>query len=113
MISASRLDESQGLVDVASAQQSSAQALVQANADAGTEVVQAQARLAQAKVVALANARVLTRQMEPGQIVQLGKALMSLALAGPSQLVAQVDEQLLEQLRLGQRTTVVADAFPA
>ena len=40
-ISASRLDEAQRLVDVASAQQSSAQAMVQANADAGTEVVQA------------------------------------------------------------------------
>lgn len=126
-ISASRLDEAQRLVDVASAQQSSAQAMVQANADAGTEVVQAQAlidqaraavstaqaRLAQAEVIAPANARVLTRQVEPGQIVQPGKALMSLALAGPSQLVAQVDERFLEQLRLGQSTTVVADAFPA
>ena len=40
-ISASRLDEAQRLVDVARAQQSSAQALVKANADAGTEVVQA------------------------------------------------------------------------
>ena len=100
---------------------------MQANADAGTEVVQAQtlldqacaavstaqARLAQAEVVAPANARVLNRQVEPGQIVQPGKALMSLALAGPSQLVAQVDEQFLEQLYLGQRSTVVADAFPA
>ena len=126
-ISASRLNEAQRLVDVASAQQSSAQALVQANANAGTEVVQAQAqldqaraavstaqaRLAQAEVVAPANARVLTRQVEPGQIVQPSKALMSLALAGPSQLVAQVDERFLEQLRLGQSTTVVADAFPA
>ncbi len=125
-ISASRLDEVQRVLDVARAQQTSAQAQSQANADAGTDIMQAeaqlaqgraavitaQARLAQTQVVAPANARVLTRQVEPGQIVQAGKALMSLALAGPTQLVAQVDERFLEQLQTGQRTSVVADAFP-
>ena len=54
----------------------------------------------------------LVRAVEPGQIVQPGKALLSLALAGPTQLVAQVDERFLEQLRTGQQATVVADAFP-
>ncbi len=124
-ISAARLDDVQRAVDVARAQQASAQALVQANADAGTDVVQAQAqldqaraaittaqaRLAQTQVIAPANARVLTRQVEPGQIVQPGKALMSLALAGPTQLNAQVDERFLEQLQTGQSASVVADAF--
>ena len=37
---------------------------------------------------------------------------MSLALSGPTQLVAQVDERFLDQLRVGQAATVVADAFP-
>jgi len=125
-VSASRLDEAQRAVDVARAQQTSAQAQSLANADAGTDVVQnqaqldqaraaittAQARLAQTQVIAPANARVLTRQVEPGQIVQPGKALMSLALAGPTQLIAQVDERFLEQLQTGQSTSVVADAFP-
>jgi len=124
-ISASRLDEVQRTVDVARAQQTSAQAQSLANADAGTDVVQAQAqldqaraaittaqaRLAQTQVIAPANARVLTRQVEPGQIVQPGKALMSLALAGPTQLNAQVDERFLEQLQTGQNASVVADAF--
>lgn len=54
----------------------------------------------------------LVRQVEPGQIVQPGKALLSLALAGPTQLVAQVDERFLDQLRPGQDAAVVADAFP-
>jgi HlyD family secretion protein len=54
---------------------------------------------------------VLTRQVEPGQIVQPGKALMALALAGPTQLVAQVDERFLDQLRVGHSAMVVADAF--
>jgi HlyD family secretion protein len=125
-ISPSRLDELQRAVDVARAQQASAQAQVLANADTGTEVVQAraqleqaraaittaQARLAQTQVIAPANARVLTRQVEPGQIVQPGKALLSLALAGPTQLNAQVDERFLDQLQTGQSAVVVADAFP-
>ena len=125
-ISASRLDEAQRVVDVTRAQQTSALAQLQANADAGTDILQAQsqvdqgravvataqAKLAQTQVVAPASARVLTRLVEPGQIVQPGKALMSLALAGPTQLVAQVDERFLEQLQTGQSTSVVADAFP-
>lgn len=123
--SAAQLDEAQRAVDVARAQQVSAQAQVQANADAGTDVVQAQAqlalaqaaivaaqaRLAQTTLLAPADARVLVRDVEPGQIVQPGKALLSLALAGPTQLVAQVDERFLDQLLPGQKALVVADAF--
>ncbi|MDP3227943.1 MAG: efflux RND transporter periplasmic adaptor subunit [Acidovorax sp.] len=124
--SAAQLDEARRAVDVARAQQLGAQAQVQANADAGTDVAQAQAqlalaraatvaaqaRLAQATLVAPADARVLVREVEPGQIVQPGKALLSLALAGPTQLVAQVDERFLDQLQPGQKASVVADAFP-
>ena len=125
--SPAQLDEARRAVDVARAQQLGAQAQLQANADAGTEVAQAQAqlalaqaatvaaqaRLAQATLVAPADARVLVREVEPGQIVQPGKALLSLALAGPTQLVAQVDERFLEQLQPGQPAWVVADAFAA
>lgn len=123
--SPAQLDEARRAVEVARAQQLSAQAQMQANADAGTDVVQAQAqlalaqaatvaaqaRLAQATLVAPAEARVLVRAVEPGQIVQPGKALLSLALAGPTQLEAQVDERFLEQLQPGQSAWVVADAF--
>lgn len=123
--SAAQLDEARRAVDVAQAQARSATAQVQANADVGTEVVQAQAqlelaragvtaaqaRLAQTALRAPADARVLLRAVESGQIVQPGKALLSLALAGPTQLVAQVDERFLEQLQVGQPASVVADAF--
>ena len=125
-VSESRVDDSQRAVGVARAQRSAAQAQVRANEDAGTDVQQAiaqlaqaraattaaSARLAQAGLLAPADARVLSRQVEPGQIVQPGKALMSLALAGPTQLVAQVDERFLEQLQPGQLASVLADAFP-
>lgn len=99
--SAAQLDEAQRGQDVAQAQVGAAKAAV----------ASARARLEQAVVLAPAEARVLARMVEPGQIVQPGKALMSLALAGPTQLVAQVDERFLDQLQVGQNALVVADAF--
>lgn len=99
--SPAQLDDAQRAADVALAQQGSVRAATAA----------ARARLAQAAVLAPTDARVLTRDVEPGQIVQPGKALMSLALAGPTQLTAQVDERFLDQLLPGQKAAVVADAF--
>ena len=124
-LSPARLDESQRAVDVALAQQANARALRAANADQGTETAQAQAqlalaaaatqaahaRLAQTELLAPADARVLTRAVEPGQIVQPGRALLTLALAGPLQLVAPVDERYLQQLQPGQAASVRADAY--
>ena len=124
--SSAQLDEARRASEVAQAQARSARAQVQASGDTGTDVAQAQAqldvaraaagaaraRLAQASLRAPLDARVLVRDVEPGQIVQPGKALLSLALAGPTQLVAQVDELFLDQLRPGQNAAVVADAFP-
>lgn len=126
-LSAARLDEVRRAVEVARAQQAGARAQTQANQEAGTDVAQAQAQLAlasgataaararlgQAAIRAPTDARVLTRQVEPGQIVQPGKALMSLALAGPTQLSAQVDERFLDQLQVGQQAAVLADAYAA
>ena len=125
-VSEARLDEAQRAVAVAQAQQAGARAQSAANAEQGTDLVQAQAllalarsasaaakaRLEQAVLSAPADARVLARLVEPGQIVQPGRALLSLALNGPVQLVAQVDERFLEQLQVGQAASVLADAFP-
>jgi HlyD family secretion protein len=124
-VSASRLDDARRAVAVAQAQQAAAEAQRQAIGDQGSDVVQAQAqlalaqaasvaaqaRLAQTEITAPADARVLARQVEPGQIVQPGKALVGLALSGPLQVVAQVDERYLDQLRVGQTASVIADAF--
>ncbi|MEJ7928633.1 efflux RND transporter periplasmic adaptor subunit [Ramlibacter sp. AN1015] len=125
-VSAARLDESRRAVDVAAAQRAAAVAQSRATGDGGTDLAQAQAqvtvaraavdaaraRLAQTSLVAPADARVLARQVEPGQIVQPGRALLRLALDGPRQLVAQVDERFLEQLRIGHPASAVADAYP-
>lgn len=123
--SPAQLDEARRALDVALAQQAAAQAQWQAQGDGGTDLVQARAqlgaadaatalakaRLAQTALVAPAEGRVILRSVEPGQIVQPGKALLALALAGPTEVVAQVDERFLQQLRPGQNAAVVADAF--
>ena len=125
-LSQSRLDEARRAVAVAQAQLDAARAQRDANADTGTDVAQAQAQLALAtaarrsaqvrlketEIAAPAQARVLARSVEPGQIVQPGRALLTLALSGPLQLVAQVDERYLEQLAPGQPANVLADAYP-
>lgn len=124
-LSAARLDDAQRAVAVAQAQRDAALAQAGANADQGTDVVQAQAQLAlahaavaaaqarleQAEIRAPADARVLLRSVEPGQIVQPGRALLALALTSPVELVGQVDERYLEQLEVGQSASVRADAF--
>jgi HlyD family secretion protein len=124
-ISQTRLEEARSAATVAEAQRTSA--VAQSAANRGTEVAQAQAqvavsraagavanaRLAQGIVTAPADAKVLARLVELGQIVQPGRALFNLALVGPLQLVAQVDERYLEQLKIGQSASVVADAYPA
>jgi len=125
-VSQARLDEAQRAAAVALAQLAGARALSAANAEQGTDIAQARAqltlagaasaaalaRLDQAVITAPADARVLARLVEPGQIVQPGRALFSLALAGPLQIVAQVDERYLGQLLPGQPAAVLADAFP-
>lgn len=124
-VSAARLDEAQRAAAIANAQHDAALAQRQANADQGADgvaaqaqVVQAQAtlaaaqaRLAQASLTAPAPARVLWRGVEPGQIVQPGRALLTLALDSPVQLVGQVDERYMAQVQVGQKAVVHADAF--
>jgi len=126
-VSEARLDEARRAVAVAQAQVDGTRAQRAAIAEPGADVAQAQAQLAlasaaraaaearlrEAVIVAPAAARVLARNVEPGQIVQPGRALLTLALAGPLQLVAQVDERYLGQLQPGQAAGVLADAYPA
>jgi HlyD family secretion protein len=124
-LSAARLDESQRAVAVAKAQRDAALAQLQANGDQGADLVGAraqvvqaqaalavaQARLEQTTIAAPADARVLLRSVEPGQIVQPGRALLTLALDSPVQLVGQVDERYMAQVQVGQMAAVRADAF--
>jgi HlyD family secretion protein len=125
-LSPARLDEVRRASAVAAAQLAGAQSQDQAVGEDGSEVVQAQAqlrlaessivaaqvRLAQTQLRAPGDAQVLARLVEPGQIVQPGRALVTLALAGPTLLSAQVDERFLDQLAIGQPASALADAYP-
>jgi len=70
------------------------------------------ARLEQTRILAPAAGRVLTRDVEPGDAVQPGRVLLTLAVDGPTQLVAVPDEKDVARLREGQLATASADAYP-
>jgi len=97
-----KLDDARKAVDVARAQRDAARAAL----------VVAQARQAQHTLRAPADGLVLVRNVEPGQIVQAGKSLLTVSVSGPLELVAQVDERYLGQLQVGQSARAVADAYP-
>lgn len=72
----------------------------------------AAAKLAQASLRASEASTVLTRQVEPGDIVQPGKTLLTLATVGETRISAQIDEKNLPYLKVGDTALASADAFP-
>lgn len=125
-ISQSRVDEAERQLQVARSQLASARSQVSAQGTQGAEAQQAreqlaeaeaalqlaQARLAQTEIRAPAAGVVLERLIEPGDIAQPGKRMMTLALDGPTRLIVQVDEKNLPLLEVGRAALAVADAFP-
>lgn len=80
---------------------------------AQAQVLAAQTRLAMLQVLAPANGTVLTRAVEPGEVVGPSSALLVLAPDGPTQLTVQLDERNLAVVMLGSRALASADAFAA
>lgn len=72
----------------------------------------AAAKLAQASLRASEASTVLTRQVEPGDIVQPGKTLLTLATIGETRISAEIDEKNLPYLKVGNTALASADAFP-
>lgn len=72
----------------------------------------ARARLDLTRVMAPADGVVLTRDVEPGDAVQPGRALLELALDGPTELVVFPSEENLSRLHVGAPATASADAYP-
>jgi HlyD family secretion protein len=75
-------------------------------------IAAAQAALAKTVVRATVAGTVLTRKVEPGDLVQPGRVLFDIALAGDTEILLPVDEKNLEVLRVGQSAQCVADAWP-
>ena len=125
-VSQSALDDAQRNLDVAESQLRAARLQVQSNSPAGSDYAMAQTALEQARAnLGVAQAKLdetvirapvdgtlIARAVEPGNVVQPGKELMALAPSGETQVVVQIDEKNLAQLKLGQKALGSADAFP-
>jgi HlyD family secretion protein len=83
-------------------------ALVQAQAALQTQL----ARFRYSQILAPQAAVVMARNVEEGDGVVPGKVLMVLSPLGSTQLILLIDEKNLKWLRLGQRATASADAYP-
>jgi HlyD family secretion protein len=125
-VSQAALDDAQRNLDVAESQLRAARLQVQTNSRSGSDYAMAQtaleqaranlrvaqARLEQTVIFAGVDGTLIGRSVEPGNIVQPGKELMALAPGGETQIVVQIDEKNLSQLKLGQKALGSADAYP-
>ncbi|MGE5130004.1 MAG: efflux RND transporter periplasmic adaptor subunit [Sphingomonadaceae bacterium] len=122
-----QLDDARRTLDVAESQLRAARLQVETSRPSGSDfalaraaleqaranVAAAQAKLAQTVIIAPADGVLITRNVEPGDVVQPGKELMALAPAGETQIVVQIDEKNLGLLAVGQKAIASADAYPA
>lgn len=125
-VAAVELENATRAVDIARAQKNAAEAQQVASAPMGADsrlalaaLLQAQAQLsganvhmAQTRLVALQSGAVLSRSVEPGDVVQPSRTLLVLAADADVQLVFQPDERNLAWIGLGQKARASADAFP-
>ncbi len=105
--------------EIAQAQAARAAAVAEALAPGGVEekllrerIGTATALLARTAVRSLIAGTVLRRLAEPGDVLSAGRGIVEVAVDGPTEIVAQVDERNLDRLALGQPALVSADAFP-
>jgi HlyD family secretion protein len=82
-------------------------------AAARARVASARAQLAKTTIRAEVAGTVLTRNAEPGDLVQPGRVLFEIARTGDTELLVPLDEKNLEVLALGQAAMCIADAYPA
>jgi HlyD family secretion protein len=72
----------------------------------------AEAELAKTEIRASVAGTVLSRNAEPGDVVQPGKILFEIARSGVTELLVPLDEKNLGAIALGQTAQCVADAYP-
>jgi HlyD family secretion protein len=123
----SALDEAQRNLDVSQTQVESARKQLESAKPAGSDYEVAmraleqaraslqvsQAKLAYTTITSPSDGTLIARDVERGDVVQPGKALMVLSPAGETQIVLQIDERNLGRIKLGQQALASADAYPA
>lgn len=126
-VAQAQLDEVARRLQIARAQKSAAEAQQLSAAPEGADsrvalsallqtqaqLTAAQARLGQAAIRVPQPGVVLSREVEPGDVVQPGRTLLTIAADGQTELVIHPDERNLATIQLGQRARASADAFPS
>lgn len=79
---------------------------------ARARLASARAQLAKTTIRAQVAGTVLTRNAEPGDLVQPSRVLFELAHDGETEVLVPLDEKNLEVLALGQPAICIADAYP-
>jgi HlyD family secretion protein len=125
-IGQSKLDEVERAYRVAKSQYDSARTQMQSQKQGGVQAREAlsklgeataarelaAAKLAQTTIHADTAATILTRSVEPSDVVQPGKTLLTLATAGETRITVQIDEKNLPFIKDGDQALASADAFP-
>lgn len=120
------LEEAQHSVEIASSLKKAAEVQQSASTPAGSDsriavsaLVQNQAQLSaalvrrqQSRIVAPQDGIILSRRVEPGSTVQPGTTLIEMAAQGETQLAIEPDERNLAWIRVGQKASASADAYP-
>lgn len=80
---------------------------------ARARLASAEAQLAKTVIRAQVAGTVLTRNAEPGDLVQPSRVLFEIAHEGDTEILVPLDEKNLQVLALGQTASVIADAYPS
>lgn len=119
LVAKEQAEQAQEAREIAEAQAARAATVADALAPGGVEeqllrerIATATALLARTEVRSLVAGTVLRRLAEPGDVLSAGRGIVEVAVDGPTEIVAQVDERNLDRLALGQPALVSADAFP-
>jgi HlyD family secretion protein len=119
LIARESMEQAQAQQSVAQATLDAARATATAAQAGGTEERQLRERLAAARaqlartfIRAQRAGVVLTRNVEPGDLVQPGRVLFEIAHVGSTEIEVPVDEKNLSVLQAGQPAQCIADAWP-
>lgn len=114
------VEQSKNNVATAKAAVEQARLLVQSLAPGQSEerilkerLAAAQAMLLKTVIRAEVTGTILTRNVEPGDLVQpVGRILFEIARAGDTEILVPLDERNLGPIALGQTASCIADAYP-
>ncbi|MDO9025974.1 efflux RND transporter periplasmic adaptor subunit [Zwartia sp.] len=111
-------EQSEHLENTARANAEQARLLVASLAEGASEetilrerLMAAQAAMEKSQVRSQVSGTVLTRNVEPGDLVQPGRVLLEIAKTGKTEILVPLDERNLGVLRLGQQAVCIADAY--